>query len=418
MILLDFERKERIIDDCCYYDFELEDHWWRTIDYLSLTGKSGIVLNPDKFQFSQHEVDFAGFRISKHKIEPLSKFYNAIRDFPTPKSTTDIRSWFGLVNQVSNHAELRDIMAPFRPFLSPRHSFSWNPELDAAFEKSKVAIIDSIKEGIGILDTQRHTCLCPDFSNRGIGYFLMQKHCSCDMLSPTFCPEGWRVTLAGSRFLTSAEQRYALIEGEALAVAWGLEETKIFTQGCNSLLIATDYKPLVKIFGDRTLDEISNTRLFRVKKRTLPWAFDIIHVPGKTNHAADAASRHPTPEGKVLGLTTLDLTEPIIAAAIQRDTQSTLSVSWEQLAKETVNNTDTKSLLTMVHNGILHEARQDPQISPYWQYRHGFYELDGVTLYNDRVVVPPSLRSRVLRILHSAHQGVSTMSNRARSVVF
>ena len=32
--------------------------------------------------------------------------------------------------------------------------------------------------------------------------------------------------LAGSRSLSSAEHRYAPVEGEALAVAWGLEQTK------------------------------------------------------------------------------------------------------------------------------------------------------------------------------------------------
>ena len=103
----------------------------------------------------------------------------------------------------------------------------------------------------------------------------------------------WKITLAGSRFLSSAEKRYAPVEGEALAVAWGLEQTRYFTQGSDKLLIVTDHKPLVKILGDRTLDEISNSRLFRLKQRTLPWWFKIIHMPGKMNDAADATSRHP-----------------------------------------------------------------------------------------------------------------------------
>ena len=57
--------------------------------------------------------------------------------------------------------------------------------------------------------------------------------------------------------------------------------------------MVTDHKPLVKIFGDRTLDEITNTRLFRLKQRTLPWRFDIHYMAGKLNPAADATSRHP-----------------------------------------------------------------------------------------------------------------------------
>ena len=99
---------------------------------------------------------------------------------------------------------------------------------------------------------------------RGIGYFLLQKHCSCPSGIPDCCPGGWRITLAGSRFLSLAEGHYAAIEGEALAVAWGLEQTRYFTQGCDNLVVITDHKPLVKIFSDRIVDEITNSRLFRL----------------------------------------------------------------------------------------------------------------------------------------------------------
>ena len=132
-ILTDFERKERCVDDTIHYDDDLAEHWWRTIDLLILVGRSGIVLNPDKFVFAQKSIEFAGFQISESSIEPLPKYLSAIRDFPTPTSTTDIRSWFGLVNQVANYAQLRDIMTPFKPFLSPRCQFEWTSNLSAAF---------------------------------------------------------------------------------------------------------------------------------------------------------------------------------------------------------------------------------------------------------------------------------------------
>ena len=300
-VLSTFERKERCVDDTIHYDSDLEQHWWRTIDFLTRVGQAGIVLNPDKFQFAERSVDFAGFRVSDSTIEPLPKYLDAIRDFPSPTSTTDIRSWFGLVNQVANYAQLRDIMEPFKPFLSPRCKFSWSPQLEEAFQLSKDAIICAIREGVEIFDMHKRTCLRPDWSTRGIGYFLLQQHCSCPSGVPDCCPGGWRIALAGSRFLSPAEQRYAAIEGEALAVAWALEQTRYFTQGCDNLVVITDHNPLVKIFGDRTLDEITNSRLFRLKQRTLPWRFDIKHLPGKTNHAADATSRHPSPSGSVHG---------------------------------------------------------------------------------------------------------------------
>ena len=85
------------MDDTIHYDEDLETHWWRTIEFLDMMGTAGAVMNPDKFQFAERNVDFAGFHITETSIEPLPKYIDAIRTFPTPKSTKDIRSWFGLV---------------------------------------------------------------------------------------------------------------------------------------------------------------------------------------------------------------------------------------------------------------------------------------------------------------------------------
>ena len=291
-ILADFEHKERCVNDTIHYDSDLEQHWWRTIGVLNRVGRAGIVLNPDKFQFAERNVNFAGFYVTDKTREPLPKYLDAIRDFPSPTNTTDINSWFGLVNQVANYAQPQKSMEPFKPYLSPQCKFSWSTELEAAFQSSKQAIVQSIREGVEIFDMKKRTCLRPDWSKCGIGYFLLQQHCSCSSGIPDCCPGGWKITLAGSRFLSSTEQRYAAIEGEALAVAWGLEQTRYFKQGCDNLVVVTDHKSLVFIFGDRTLDERTNSRIFHLKQRTLPWRFDIVHLPGKSNHAAYAASRH------------------------------------------------------------------------------------------------------------------------------
>ena len=158
-------------------------------------------------------------RISDRRIchrATAYKYLDAIRDFPAPKNITDIRSWFGLVNQVANYAQLREIMAPFRPFLSLKHPFQWSQQLEEAFQRSKEEIVRAIKRGVEIFVITRKTCLRPDWSRQGIGYFVLQKHCECTSNLPGCCTNGWKIVLAGSRFLSSAEQRYAPIEGEAL----------------------------------------------------------------------------------------------------------------------------------------------------------------------------------------------------------
>ena len=192
-----------------------------------------------------------------------------------------------------------------------------------------------------MFDIQRCTCLRPNLSNRAIGYFLLQQHCSCPFGLPDCCPGGWKITLAGSRFLSFAEQRYAAIEGEALAVAWGLKQTRHFTQGCDNLVVVTDHKPLVKIFGDGRLDDISNSRLFRPKQRTLP--FDIVYQPGKSNQAADVTSRHPAPARSEschsLGIPSEpDLVESALVASFRNDATAPSAISWSLLAQETVKD--------------------------------------------------------------------------------
>jgi hypothetical protein len=311
-------------------------------------------------------------------------------------------------------------MAPFKPFLSARFPFSWSSELEQAFQASKEEIVKAIREGVEIFDVQRRTCLRSDWSRRGIGFFLLQQHCSCTSGIPDCCQDGWRITLAGSRFLSAAEQRYAAIEGEALAVAWGLEQTRYFTQGCDNLVVVTDHKPLVKIFGDRTLDEITNSRLFRLKQRTLPWRFEIVHLPGKSNHAADATSRHPSAssDGDLpRALNGHDVAESALMASISNDVHKLGSISWSLLANETAADPSLSHLLNLIEQGDSLNTN-DPALAGLSTIRESAYAHEGVLLYQDRVVVPSSLRKRILQHLHAAHQGTSPMEQRARSIVY
>lgn len=101
-VLYHISRKKYIVDDTLNHDEDLAQHWWRTLDLLTFVGNSGIVLNPEKFQFAQKEVDFVCFPIMSYRIDLLPKYFSTISNLPTSASTTDLRSWFGLVNHVSN----------------------------------------------------------------------------------------------------------------------------------------------------------------------------------------------------------------------------------------------------------------------------------------------------------------------------
>lgn len=428
-IIADVVRKTKCVDDTLLWDDDVEQHWWRIIDYLALAGSNGVILNPGKFQFSSREVNFAGFQINNHEVRPLPKYLETIATFPRPKNITDIRAWFGLVNQVSHYGRTTSSMEPFKPLLSPRTPFHWDNTLETAFQQSKQDIIKEIENGVEIFDPTRPTCLNPDFSKTGIGYWLRQKHCDCTSALPGCCQNGWKITLAGSRFLRPAEQRYAPIEGEALAVAWALEDSKFFTLGCSKLLITTDHKPLVKILGNQSLDAITNPRLFRLKQRTLMWCYDIVHVPGVSIPAADATSRYPRNESArnngsrtsnpSSALYEHDNMEQCVVASVRSVANSLGAVTWEHVKEHTATDTCLQDLIPFIENGFPTSRDLIPtHIQEYWQYRDELSSIDGAVVMGQRVVIPVTLQPKILQALHAAHQGTGKMLDRANASVF
>jgi hypothetical protein len=116
----------------------------------------------------------------------------------------------------------------------------------------------------------------------------------------------------------------------------------------------------VKIFGDRTLDEITNTRLFRLKQRTLPWRFSIIHMPGTSNQAADAASRYPSPSISIKTLDINDQIEHVLAAVIQREAAKISSIPWSRIVDETGKDDNMRALRQTVESGFPLYAKDRP----------------------------------------------------------
>ena len=222
-------------------------------------------------------MDFAGFTITMSDVRPCSRYLEAIRDFPRPRNVTDVRSGFGLVNQVAYAFSMAERMQPFRKLLLHGVRFEWSPELENVFRESKEEIVQEIERGVRIFDKSKPICLATDWSKEGVGFWLFQKHCQCTPVRPFCCADGWKVTLVGSRFTHAAESRYAPVEGEALAVADALDKARYFVLGCRDLIVAGDHKPLLKLLGDRALDDIPNPRLRNLKEKTLRYRFRTIH---------------------------------------------------------------------------------------------------------------------------------------------
>jgi hypothetical protein len=424
-IIASFPNQVKCVDDTCMWSNSIEEAFFQACDWLDLCARNGITLNPRKFQFAQDTVEFAGLSVTPTSICPSEKFLNAIRLFPTPKDISGARGWFGLINQGSYAFSMTKRMSPFRHLLKPSTTFSWTPELEMLFQQSKEVIIEEMKKGVRLFDPNRQTCLSTDWSVSGIGFCLLQKYCTCPESTPACCRDGWKLCLVGSRFATPAETRYSPIEGEALAVAYSLHQTRYYVLGCKDLIVATDHKPLLQILNDRALTEIHNRRLLNLKEKTLMFRYKVVHVPGKRNSGADAASRNPvdnnsnTMTGVLLDddISIDELAE--VTANIAALNVVNPTITWDMVRTATASDPTSLSIMNFIQTGFPEDCRQlPPDLRPYHRLAQSLYTLDGVILLGQRIVIPSSLRPSMLEALHSGHQGVNAMRSRAQDSIY
>ena len=222
------------------------------------------------------------------------------------------------------------------------------------------------------------------------------------------------------------------MEGEALAASWALKNTSHFTLGCRNLILAVDHKPLLKLFGDRELREIENPRLLNFKEKTLPYRFKVIHVPCKKNRTADSFSRNPVSDYiAVIGYTEtytqaetdqsemLELSLPHHLAAVCDSLTAPQAFTWEELQNCSETDHELKKLHSFVTSGVPEEKAAWPEeIVKYYSGREYLDTVGGVVTYKGKLVVPKELHPAALRILHSCHQGASTMVNSAADTLY
>ena len=210
----------KIVDDVVIFDQNEQEHVEHVRQILQRCQEKNISLNRDKFRFLQSEVPFAGFKLTPEGYSINSDITAATSNFPTPGSRTDLRSFFGLTNQLaSSTSQISKILAPLRPLLSTRNDFLWTEVHESAFQNARKALTTA--PTLNYFDLGKETRLHTDASSLGIGFVLLQRAKDSD--------EEWKTVQAGSRFFTDTETRYAVIKLECLA--WAVKKCHIFLSG-------------------------------------------------------------------------------------------------------------------------------------------------------------------------------------------
>ena len=411
----DLPNCRRVMEDVVVFSETYDAHLQLVRRLFQRASDHHVALNTSKLVFAQPSVHFGGYVVDCHGFRPNPELTKAISDFPTPANLTDLRSFFGLCQQVGNFStRLADTLLPLSPLLKKNLLWEWTSCHNAAFLAAR-SILSTIPD-LSFYDPGFPTALHVDASRlQGIGFVLRQR-----------APDGvWKIVQAGSRFLSDAESRYAMIELECLGASWAMDQCWQFLVGLPTFSLITDHKPLVPILNDHSLDKLDNTRILRLRLKMQRFSFTASWVPGKLNAAADALSRAPVAQPTQAD----ELAEGPPSFAARLALLFAIRGSEPDVVDPVLENIKTAALadplMIELREAILHglpnaKCNLSPTLRPFWPVhdRLSIDDTDGMVMVGARVVIPESCRRTILRDLISMHQGSTKLRQRARLSVY
>ena len=413
-IMNDMEKTIKIVDDILVHDNDYKSHIQKVWKILEACEENSITLNPDKVNFAQEEVSYCGYILNKDGFTVDRRKTDAIRNFPKPTCITDLRSFMGLVNQLTDFSsEIAKKAEPLRHLLKKNTVWMWTTVHDKAFEDMKETLVSP--PVLAYFDPNLATMLLTDASKlNGIGFALLQQH-----------DDGWKLVKCGSRFMSDTERRYAIIEQEMLAVVWATKKCQQFLRGAQHYDVIIDHRPLVPILNSKGINEIDNPRLQRLKEKLSQYNFTASWRKGKEHSVPDALSRYPseypTHDDEEAENDMEEAVREIIHIAIQ--TISTSHGNNDSMIESIINAGNADPEYISLRNTIKeklpeHKNEWKPEIRSYFNVKEKL-SIDGdLILCGRRIVIPFKLRKETLEKLHASHQGIERSKQRARQTVY
>jgi hypothetical protein len=105
----------------------LETHNDKLREVFSRMRKHNLKLQPDKYEFLQKEVSYLGYVIGPTGVRPDEKRVKAVKDFPEPKTTRELKGFLGLARYYRRFVpNFSKIAKPLTELLKKNVPYDWN----------------------------------------------------------------------------------------------------------------------------------------------------------------------------------------------------------------------------------------------------------------------------------------------------
>ena len=256
-------------DDILIYSKTKEEHMEHLRKVLVALKDSQLFINLKKCCFMTDNLLFLGYVVSANGIHVDKEKVRAIREWSTPKTITEVRSFHGLATFYRRFIrDFSTIVAPITECLK-KNRFFWGDEAEKSFAKIKEKLCTA--PVLALPSFEKVFEVECDASGVGIGAVLSQER---------------RPVAFFSEKLSEARQKWSTYDQEFYAVFRALKHWEHYLIQ-REFVLYTDHQALKFVNSQKKLDGMHMRWATFLQKFT----FNIQHKSGVQNRVADALSR-------------------------------------------------------------------------------------------------------------------------------
>ena len=230
---------------------------------------------------------FLGHIVSREGIQVDPAKTSAVRQYPVPKTVTEVKSFLGLCSYYRRY--VRDFAEFLHQLTEKTKEFHWNPEAHKAFEQLKDCLTSMPILAFPWMNEP--FILYTDASQFAIGAVFAQVENSLE-----------RVVCYASKSLNKSQSRYSTTKRELLAIVIYRTHFKHYLLG-RQFKITTDHKALQWLHNFKDHDALTARWL----KKLAAFDYEIEHRSGKSIGHADCMSRLPATTAALNMTATMDV---------------------------------------------------------------------------------------------------------------